>query len=231
MTRSTGSALSGRSRQLRRASRSTTCQADRAQHTPGDLVLNLQDARSLGVETFGPQLAAVLGLDQLDVDADPVPFDDDAALEQITDLELAPNLPRVRAPPLVGDRSVAGHNGDSGQRARKIAGETVGDPVGHVVLLRIAAEIGEWKNGDRRGRRFEPVHRQFDACQHNAVVRVRHDRWERRGSLATTRPRPAMERRRSLRRPTAGFVQSAAAQAAPSRPLRARRRPRGHPQY
>src|SRR5262249_1716612 len=154
-------------------------QADRARDPADDLVLNVQDAPSFGIEALGPPLACFLGLDQAGVDAHALALGDDAALEQITYLELAADLPRVRAPALVGERGVAGDDGDSGQRVREIADEAVGDPVGQVVLLRIPAEIGERKDDDRRGRRSPPLRRGWRfACPRNGVFGGRWGRWE-----------------------------------------------------
>src|SRR5262249_62095804 len=93
-------------------------QPDRARDAADDLVLNLQDAPSFGIEAFGLELACFFGLDQAGVDAHAVSLGDDAALEQVTPLQLAADLPRVRAPALVGERGVAGDDGDSGQRAQ-----------------------------------------------------------------------------------------------------------------
>src|SRR5262249_22739958 len=148
-------------------------QADRARDPADDLVLNVEDAASFGIEAFGPELACFLGLHQAGGDAHAVALGGDAAREQVTYLQLAADLRRVRAPALVGERGVAGDDGDSGQRARNIADEAVGDPVGEVVLLRIAAEIDEGKNGNRGDGRFEAIRRKGNvACHRNAVLRV-----------------------------------------------------------
>jgi len=64
---------------------------------------------SLRVKTLGPQLARLLGLDQPRVDAARrLVVEDDAALEQITNLQLAADLPRVCTPALIGERRVTG---------------------------------------------------------------------------------------------------------------------------
>src|SRR5262249_59949051 len=87
-------------------------QADCARNPAHDFVLNLQDALELRVKTLGPQLARFLGLDQPRVDAHALVVEDDAAFEQITNLQLAADLPRVCTPALIGERRVTGDDGD-----------------------------------------------------------------------------------------------------------------------
>src|SRR5262249_4663447 len=104
-------------------------------------------------------LTCFLGLDQPRVDAHALVLEDDAALEQITNLQLAADIPCVCNPALIGERGVAGDNGDPGQRTCKIADETVGNPVGEIIPPRIAAEVRKRKNGDGWSRRVDPVFR------------------------------------------------------------------------
>ena len=149
-------------------------QADRARNPAHDLVLNLQNALQLRVKTLGPQLACLLSLDQPRVDAHALAVEDHAALEQITNLQLAADLPRVCTPALIGERRVAGDDGDPGQRVREVADEAVRNSVGQVVPLGIAAEIRKRKNDDGWGRRVEPVFRGHNlACHGTAVFDVR----------------------------------------------------------
>ncbi|HEY6992736.1 MAG TPA: calcium-binding protein, partial [Xanthobacteraceae bacterium] len=55
------------------------------------------------VETFRPQLARFLGLDQLGVDAHAFALEQDAALEQVTHVQLTADLPRVTVSAGAGD--------------------------------------------------------------------------------------------------------------------------------
>src|SRR5262249_57633786 len=91
------------------------------------------------------------------VDAHALVVEGDAALEQITNLQLAADLPRVCTPALIGERRVAGDDGDPGQRVREVADEAVRNSVGQVVPPGIAAEIRERKNDDGWSRRVEPA--------------------------------------------------------------------------
>jgi hypothetical protein len=146
----------------------------RPRHPADDLVLNLQDAPSLGVEAFRPKLTALPGLNQLNVHAHPLPLDRNAAVEQVTHVQLTPDLSRICVLALVGERRGAGDHGDAGHRMREIADETVGNPIGHEVLRRIAAEIDKRKNDDRRRSRCEPIRRRLGLpAQRNRILDVR----------------------------------------------------------
>ncbi len=124
-------------------------EADGARDPGDDLVLNLQDRAARGVEALGPELASIARVDQPDVDAHPLPIHDHAAFEQIAHVELTSDLPRVGAAALVRKGGVARDDGGSGQGTGEIADEAVGDPIGHVVLLAVAAEIDERQHDDR----------------------------------------------------------------------------------
>src|SRR5262249_961616 len=118
-------------------------QADRTRDPADDLVLNVQDAPLFGIEAFGPELACFLGLHRPRVDAHALPVGDHAAREYRTSLQVVADLTRNGVPALVGARGIEGSDGFTGQRVRKTADQTVGDPVGQVVAFGIAAEIDE----------------------------------------------------------------------------------------
>ena len=134
-------------------------QADRARHPANNLVLHLQDALQFRVETFGPQLGCLLRLDQPRVDAHTLFLGHDAALEQITHSQLAADLSSVYAAVLVSERGVARDDRDPRQRAREITDETVGNAIGQVIPLGIAAVIVEREDRDQRQRGLEPLRR------------------------------------------------------------------------
>src|SRR5215469_17396039 len=61
-------------------------------HCVGDLVLDREDVSEITVVTLGPDVLAILGLDQLRGDADAVAGFAQAAFEDIANAELMPNL-------------------------------------------------------------------------------------------------------------------------------------------
>ena len=65
-----------------------------------------------------------------------------AALEDITDVQLAPDLLQIDVLALVRERRISGDH-DRASYPREVGGEALGDPVDEMFLLRIAADIGE----------------------------------------------------------------------------------------
>ena len=97
-------------------------------------------------------MRARLGVDQLHVDAHALAAALNAALEHVAHVQVLPDLTDVDRLPSISEGGVAGD--DEGARdARKVGGQTVGDPVDEILLLRPAAEIGEGEHDHRYPRR------------------------------------------------------------------------------
>ena len=73
-----------------------------------DLVLHGEKVGHRLVEALGPEMAAGLGLDQLHIDAHPIPAALDAAFEHVAHVQLAADLPEVGRLAFVGERACCG---------------------------------------------------------------------------------------------------------------------------
>src|SRR5260370_18354883 len=97
-------------------------------------------------------MIARFGVDELHVDAHAVSAALDAALEDIADVQLAPDRLHVEPLAFVGERRIAGdHDGVS--YPRKVGREALRDPVDEMLLLRFAADVGEREDDHREARR------------------------------------------------------------------------------
>ena len=87
------------------------------------------------------------GIDELSRDAHPVCRFANAAFQHVAHPKLAPDLLHIDGAPLVGEAGVAG---DDEQRLemRQRRDDVLDHSVGEIVLLRIAAHVGEWQNSD-----------------------------------------------------------------------------------
>ena len=121
---------------------------DRGDDLLGDVVLDGEDVLQLAVVFLGPDVLAGLGVDQLAGDADAPARRPDAALQHVAHAEFAGDLPHVHGFALVDEGRVAGDDEQPAQ-ARERRDDVLGDAVGEVILLGIAAHVGEWQDGDR----------------------------------------------------------------------------------
>ena len=113
------------------------------------LVLDGEDIVERAVVMVGPDVGAGSGVDQLSRDANAVPGFPDAAFEGVAHAQLAADLLQVHRLAPVGEARVAGDYEDPFDPGQP--GDDVFDhAVGEVVLLWIAAEIGERQHRDRR---------------------------------------------------------------------------------
>ena len=114
-----------------------------------DLVLDGEDVGQIAVVAIGPEMRPVLRIDQLRVDADALARLSDAAFENVGDVEAPAHLLHVGVLALVGEGRIPR---DDRQRRdlRQIGDDVLGDAVGEVFLLGIAAHVGERKHRDRR---------------------------------------------------------------------------------
>ena len=111
-------------------------------------VLDGENVFERAVITIGPDVMPVGGVDQLRVDADPVPGFPHAAFKHVTDTKLAPHLPNVDRLALVGEGRIARDDeqpSQSGQRCDDI----LGDAIRKILLFGIAAHVLEGEHCDR----------------------------------------------------------------------------------
>ncbi len=73
---------------------------ERVREPRDDFVLHVEEIGERLVEPFGPEVTAGLGVDELDVDAHAVSAALNAALEDIADVQLAPDLLQIDGLPL-----------------------------------------------------------------------------------------------------------------------------------
>ena len=91
------------------------------------------------------------GVDELDIDAHAVSAALDAALEDIANVQLAPDLFQIDGLALVSEGSVAPDN-ERASNARKIGRQALRDPVDEMLLLRVASDVGERQDDHREAR-------------------------------------------------------------------------------
>src|SRR5215475_4563029 len=110
MRRSVASVLFGRSRSVRRPSTSITFKPMAPCQATYYFVLDFQEVGSLDIESFCPKLCSSVRVDELCVDAEPLPVGKDAAGQRVTHVEFAADPPHVADATLVGERGVARNN-------------------------------------------------------------------------------------------------------------------------
>jgi hypothetical protein len=115
----------------------------------GDPVFEIEDVLAPALVAIGPDADGGRRLDQLGGDADAVAGDAQAALQQIAHAELASDLRRLDRAPAIAQSRAAGDD-EEGARPRQRGGDLLGDAVGEIVLIGIAAEIVERQHRDRR---------------------------------------------------------------------------------
>ena len=114
--------------------------------------LHIEEVGQGLIETLGPEMIACFGVDKLDIDAEAVPAALNAAFEDIADVQFAADLLQIDGLALVGEGGVAPDH-DRASYPRKIGRQALRDPVDEMLLLRIAADIGERQDDDRQARR------------------------------------------------------------------------------
>ena len=92
-------------------------------------------------------MRAGLRVDELDIDAQPIAGALNAALQHITHVQLAPDLLQIDMFSLVGESSVAPDHERAGD-AREIGGQALRHAIDEILLLWIAADVGEGQNHD-----------------------------------------------------------------------------------
>ena len=125
---------------------------ERARQPRDDFVLHVEEIGERLVEPLGPEMIAGFGVDELHVDAHAVSAALNAALEHIADVQLAADLLQIDGLALVGEGGVAPDH-ERAANPRKIGRQALRDAVDEILLLRVAADIGERQDDDREARR------------------------------------------------------------------------------
>ncbi len=112
-----------------------------------DLVLNREHITQFAVVPLGPAVGAGHGIDELRIDAHAVAHAPDIAFEDVADTQLPPNLPHVDRFAFVLKRRIACDHQKLGE-SRQLGDDVRRDAIAKILLLRVAAEIGEWQHGD-----------------------------------------------------------------------------------
>ncbi len=87
-------------------------------------------------------MVAGFSVNELHIDAHAISAALNAALEDIADVQVAPDRLHVERLAFVGERRIAGDH-DRASYPREVGREALGDPVGEMLLLRAPADIGE----------------------------------------------------------------------------------------
>jgi hypothetical protein len=118
-----------------------------------DRVLRLQQIGAGRIELFGPQMRTAAGVDELGVDAHPVAARLDRAFENIAHAQILTDRLGVDRPAPEGHGRIA-RDDEAVAHARETGGQFVGQGVDEIVLPRIAREVGEGRDDDRKPRGF-----------------------------------------------------------------------------
>ena len=120
-----------------------------------NLVLQREDVVEVAVVALRPQVAAGRAVDQLRGDAHALAGLAHAALEHVADPELPRELPDVDVLALERERRVARGDRERGDLA-EVGDDVFADAVAEILLLRLAAHVGEGQHADREPRRGLP---------------------------------------------------------------------------
>jgi hypothetical protein len=120
--------------------------------------LDLQGAElpALALEPVRPDMRAGLGRNELRVDRDRLADAPHAPFERVAHVEVAAELLCVDRLALIGERGLVRDHEAAGQM-REVGGEIVGEAVGEIILLGVAAEVGERQDDDRHARRLSEL--------------------------------------------------------------------------
>ena len=111
--------------------------AERVSDLSRNLVLHGKQISPAALEPLGSQMRVAFGLDQLGADAYLVSRSFDASVQHIAHAKLAADLFGVDRFVPVGERRVA-RNHEHVQNPRQIGRHIVGNPVGNILLIRVA---------------------------------------------------------------------------------------------
>ena len=149
-------------------------------HRVRDVRLNREDVVERAVVDFRPQVRIACRIDQLRGDADALPGTADAAFEHRRDVELLRDRRYVDVLALEEERRSARCDAQSADLRQHVQ-ELVGEPVGEVLVLFVAAQVDEGKHGDRRR----------ECLRRSGAAACRASRQRCRRRLGTLRVSPA----------------------------------------
>ena len=135
----------------------------------GDLVLDGKNIGKIAIESVRPNVRAVCGVDELARNADARGGFAHTAFEDEIGAQLSADALHFHGLTFVGERRVTC---DDRQRRnlREIGDDVFGDAVAEIFLLRIAAHVREWEDGDGRFVFFRGHHVQrFRLLKHNMI--------------------------------------------------------------
>src|SRR4051812_6380636 len=127
----------------------TDARLDRAHDALGHPVLQVENVGDVAVEAVGPDVVAGGSVDQLANDPHPRSGLADAAFEHVAHAQLARDLAHVDRTALVGEAGITGDH-EEGAHAAERGDDLLDQAIGEVLLLRIAAHVGEGQDRDRR---------------------------------------------------------------------------------
>ena len=96
----------------------------------GDFVLNVENIINVPVETLGPNMTAVMGVDELSGDPQAIAAASNTAFQDIAHVQFTGELARINRVVLVGEGRIAGdhaHPGDLRQGGDNILGHAIGE--------------------------------------------------------------------------------------------------------
>jgi hypothetical protein len=116
-----------------------------------DFVLHVEEIGKRLVEAVRPKVTAALGVKELDIHSHSITAALNASLQRVANAQLAADSPHVDRLALECEGCAASdHEGASDPR--KVCSQAVGHPIDEIVLLGIAADVGERQddNGEPR---------------------------------------------------------------------------------
>ena len=154
---------------------------DRGDDRLGDLVLHREHVGEVAVVALRPDVAAGGDVVELRRDAHALAVLAHAAFDHVADAELLGDLLHVDGLALVGERGVARDHEEPAQLGQR-GDDVLADAVGEILLLRIAAHVGEGQHGDggpvgqRQGRarcsRLRPAGRRQVPARRRSTLRA-----------------------------------------------------------
>ena len=116
-------------------------------HLGRDLVLDRKDVVEAAIVCCRPQVRVRAGVDELRGDAHPVAGLPHRTLEHVRDIELLGDLADLQVLASEGERRGARDHPQFGNVRQQVQ-ELLGDAVGKVLVVRIAAHVDEWQYND-----------------------------------------------------------------------------------
>src|SRR5262249_2226934 len=114
----------------------------------GQFVLHRKDIVKVAVVTLGPYVIACLRFDQLRGNAQSFAGTSDTSFDDVLDAQFAPDAPDIDCLVSELERRVS-RNHEQRTEPRQLRDDVFGDAVAEVLLLWIAAQVGEGQDSNR----------------------------------------------------------------------------------